>query len=230
MMSARTTLLITGTDMGVGKTWVACALARALRTAGRRVVAVKPVETGCVGQPSKGEDGVRLARATGQSRPSHAILRLPDPIAPVLASERAGAEIDFDALVLKIERFTEGTDVAMIEGAGGLLTPVTWEWNMADLARALGASALVVAADRRGTINHSLLTLSALELAGIACTGVVLTTPEKADQSAGSNGAAISRLSGVERVITLARVGDDEAAAASVGSVVDWVGRVAVPA
>jgi dethiobiotin synthetase len=230
MMSARTTLLITGTDMGVGKTWVACALARALRTAGRRVVAVKPVETGCVGQPSKGEDGVRLARATGQSQPSHAILRLPDPIAPVLASERAGAEIDFDALVLKIERFTEGTDVAMIEGAGGLLTPVTWEWNMADLARALGASALVVAADRRGTINHSLLTLSALELAGIACTGVVLTTPEKADQSAGSNGAAISRLSGVERVITLARVGDDEAAAASVGSVVDWVGRVAVPA
>jgi dethiobiotin synthetase len=227
MMSARTTLLITGTDIGVGKTWVACALARALRSAGRRVVAVKPVETGCAGQPSKAEDGVRLARATGQSQPSHAILRLPDPIAPVLATERAGAEIDFDALVLKIERFTEGMDVAMIEGAGGLLTPVTWEWNMADLARALGASALVVAADRRGTINHSLLTLSALELAGITCTGVVLTTPERADQSAGSNGAAISRLSGVERVITLARIGEDEAAAASVGPVVDWVGRVA---
>jgi dethiobiotin synthetase len=227
MMSARTTLLITGTDIGVGKTWVACALARALRTAGRQVVAVKPVETGCAGQPSKAEDGVRLARATGQSQPSHAILRLPDPLAPVLATERAGAEIDFDALVLKIERFTEEADVAIIEGAGGLLTPVTWEWNMADLARALAASALVVAADRRGTINHSLLTLSALELAGIACTGVVLTTPEKPDQSAGSNGAAISRLSGVERVITLARVGDDEAAAASMGPVVDWVGRVA---
>jgi dethiobiotin synthetase len=226
-MTARATLLITGTDTGVGKTWVACSLARALRTVGRRVVAVKPVETGCAGQPSKSEDGVRLARATGQSQPSHAILRLPHPIAPVLASERAGAEIDFDALVLKIERFTEGADVAIIEGAGGLLTPVTWEWNMADLARALGASALVVAADRRGTINHSLLTLSALELAGITCTGVVLTTPEKVDQSAGSNAAAISRLSGVERVITLARVGDDEAAAVSVGPVVDWVGRVA---
>jgi dethiobiotin synthetase len=222
------TLLITGTDIGVGKTWVACALARALRSAGRRVVAVKPVETGCAGQPSKAEDGVRLARATGQSQPSHAILRLPDPIAPVLASERAGAEIDFDALVLKIERFTDGIDVALIEGAGGLLTPVTWEWNMADIARALGASALVVAADRRGTINHSLLTLSALELAGIACTGVVLTTPETVDQSAGSNAAAISRLSGVERVITLARVGDDEAAAASVAPVVEWLGRIAV--
>src|ERR671915_1657324 len=121
MMSVRTTLLITGTDIGVGKTWVACALARALRTAGRRVVAVKPVETGCAGQPSKAEDGVRLARATGQSQPSHAILRLPDPVAPVLATERAGAEIDFDALVFKIERYADAGEFAIIEGAGGLL-------------------------------------------------------------------------------------------------------------
>ena len=148
----------------------------------------------------------------------------------MLASERAGAEIDFDALVLKIERCTEGADVAIIEGAGGLLTPVTWEWNMADLARSLGASALVVAADRQGTINHSLLTLSALELAGIACTGLVLTTPEKVDPSAGSNAGAISRLSGMERVVTLARIGDDDAAAASMGAVLEWLGRVAVPA
>src|SRR5918992_3340515 len=183
-------LLVTGTDIGVGKTWVSCALARALGEAGRRVVAVKPVETGCSGQPSKSEDGVRLARATGQSQPAHAIIRLPDPVAPVLSSERAGAEIDFDALVLKIERHAEGAEYALIEGAGGLLAPITWEWNMADVARALGASALVVAADRLGTINHTLLTLSALELAGISCAGVVLTGETK-DASAGSNAPAI---------------------------------------
>ena len=156
------TILVTGTDIGVGKTWVACALARALRDAGKQVVAIKPVETGCTGQPSKKEDGVRLARAAGQSQPAHAIIRLPDPIAPVLSSERAGAEIDFDALVLKIERFAESADYTIIEGAGGLLAPVTWEWNMADLARVLTARALVVAADRLGTINHTLLTLSDL--------------------------------------------------------------------
>jgi dethiobiotin synthetase len=226
----RTTLLITGTDIGVGKTWVGCALARALRAAERQVVAVKPIETGCVGQPTQDEDGVRLARATGQRQPSHAIIRLPEPVAPVLASERTGGEIDFDALMLKIERFTEGADVAIIEGAGGLLTPVTWEWNMADLARALGASALVVAADRLGTINHSLLTLSALELAGIACTGVVLTAPAKRDASTGSNAAAISRLSGVDRVVTLERMEDEDAAAASMDPLMDWLGRVPAPA
>jgi dethiobiotin synthetase len=231
-------LLITGTDIGVGKTWVACALARALRDLGRHVVAIKPVETGCSGQPGKGEDGVRLARAAGQSQPAHAILRLPDPVAPVLASERAGSEIDFDALVLKIERYAEPSEVTIIEGAGGLLTPVTWEWNITDVARALGAAALVVAADRLGTINHTLLTLSALELAGIACTGVVLTTADKArpgqgegkDPSTGTNAAAISRLSGIDRVVTLPRVGDDEAAAASITPIVEWLGRIAAPA
>ena len=224
------TILITGTDIGVGKTWVACALARALREAGKQVVAIKPVETGCSDQPSKKEDGVRLARATGQSQPTHAIIRLPDTIAPVLSSERAGAEIDFDALVLKIERFAESGEYVILEGAGGLLAPITWEWNMADLARVLGARALVVAADRLGTINHTLLTLSALELAGIGCVGVVLTTPEKKDQSTGQNGAAVARLSGIDRVITLPRSGDDAAASASVLPVIEWLGRVPAPA
>jgi dethiobiotin synthetase len=222
-------LLITGTDLGVGKTWVACALARALRNAGKQVVAIKPVETGCSGQPTETEDGVRLARATGQRQPAHAIIRLPDPLAPVLSSERAGAEIDFDALVLKIERFGEEAEVTLVEGAGGLLAPITWEWNMADVARALAASALVVAADRLGTINHTLLTLSALELAGIHCTGVVLTRTDP-QASSSENAAAIARLSGIDRILTLTRVADEAAAAASVTPMLEWLGRVSAAA
>src|ERR1700694_4959960 len=148
-------ILVTSTDLGVGKTWVTCALARALRDAGKQVIEIKPVETGCSGQPGKGEDGVRLARATGQIQPAHAILRLAEPVAPVLASERAGADIDFDALVLKIERFAESTEILLMEGAGGLLTPVTWEWNMTDVAPALGACALVGGGDRRGALHPS---------------------------------------------------------------------------
>lgn len=222
-------ILITGTDIGVGKTWVACALARALGNTGKEVVAIKPVETGCSGQPGKGEDGVQLARATGQTEPAHAILRLPEPVAPVLARERVGAEIDFDALVLKIERYADEAEYAIIESSGGLLAPVTWEWNMADVARALGASALVVGVDRRGTINHTLLTLSALELAGIPCAGVVLTTTEMKDPSSGANGDAIARLSGIDRVATIHRVGEDKAAAASMSEVIGWLGRIAAP-
>jgi dethiobiotin synthase len=223
-------ILITGTDTGVGKTWVGCALAQALRDAGKQVVAIKPVETGCSGQPREGEDGVRLARAAGQTQPTHAILRFADPVAPVLASERAGAEIDFDALVLKIERFADDAEFLLLEGHGGLLAPVTWEWNMADVARTLGACALVVAADRLGTINHTLLTLSALELAGIPCVGVVLTNPEVADPSTGANAAAIARLSGIERVAAVPAGCDADDVAACMTQVMTWLGRVAAPA
>jgi dethiobiotin synthetase len=221
-------VLVTGTDTGVGKTWVACALARALRTAGKQVVAIKPVETGRSGSANEWEDGVRLARATGQAEPTQAILRFSEPTSPVLASERAGAEIDFDGLVLKIERFIDGAEFGLIEGAGGLLTPVTWEWNMTDVARTLGACALVVGVDARGTINHTLLTLSALELAGIPCAGMVLTTPETTDRSTGANAAAISRLSGLDRVMALPRMSDPADAAGAITPVVGWLGRVGV--
>jgi dethiobiotin synthetase len=223
-------VLITGTGAGVGKTWVACALVRALRDAGKQVIAIKPVETGRSGQPSDWEDGVRLAKATGQEQPTHAIIRLPLPGAPVLGGEGVESAIDFDALLLKIERYIDGAEFGLIEGTGGLLMPVTWEWNMTDLASDLGACALVVAEDRVGTINHTLLTLSALELAGIPCAGVVLTTPETTDRSTGANAAAIARLSGVDRVMAVPRVADPGDAAASMVQVIGWLGRVAAPA
>jgi dethiobiotin synthase len=223
-------VLITGTGASVGKTWVACALIRALRDAGKQVIAIKPVETGRSGPPSDWEDGVRLAKATGQEQPVHAILRLPLPGAPVLGGEAVDSAIDFDALLLKIERYIDGTEFGLVEGTGGLLTPVTWEWNMTDLARDLGAAALVVAEDRLGTINHTLLTLSALELAGISCAGVVLTTPETTDRSTGANAAAIARLSGLDRVMALPRISDPADAAGAMGQVVGWLGRVGVVA
>jgi dethiobiotin synthetase len=222
-------LLITGTGSGVGKTWVACALARALRDAGKAVIAIKPVETGCKGDPSDWEDGVRLARATGQADPAHAIVRLADSLSPVLASDRTGEDIDFDGLVLKLERLIDGTEYALIEGVGGLLTPITWEWNMTDVARSLGGAALVVGVDRQGTINHTLLTLSVLELAGIPCAGVVLTTTERKDPSTGLNAAAIARLSGVDRVLTLPAE-SAEHASRLIAPALTWLGGVSASA
>ena len=222
-------ILITGTDTGVGKTWVGCALAHALQSAGKKVVAVKPVETGSGGDHAgEREDGVLLAKATGQSQPAHAIFRLPDRVAPSLASDRSGITIDFDALLLKIERYGAAADYLLIEGIGGLLSPVTWEWNMVDVARALGACALVVAVDRLGAINSTLLTLSALELAGIPCAGVVLTTPPSADQTTGSNAAAIARLSGLDRVVsTIGTAYPDRTE--GMMTVMEWLSRIGAP-
>ena len=207
-----------------------CALARALRGAGKQVIAIKPVETGRSGPPSEWEDGVRLARATGQEEPRHALIRLATPGAPVLGGEGVENAIDFDALLLKIERYMSDVDVGLIEGIGGLLTPITWEWNMTDLARDLGAGALVVSEDQLGAINHTLLTLSALELAGIPCAGLVLTTPETTDRSTGANAGAIARLSGMDRVLAVPRTADPGDAAAQLSQVIAWLGRVGATA
>jgi dethiobiotin synthetase len=219
-------VLVTGTDTGVGKTWVACALARALRETGHRVVALKPVETGCDTEPSEREDGVQLARAAGQAEPAHAIIRLAPPLAPALALEQTGAEIDFDALILRMERYARTGNFFLFEGAGGLLSPITWEWNVTDVAQTLNARALVVGLDRLGVINHTLLTLSALELAGIPVLGVVLTTPDVVDESTGTNAGAIARLSGIDRVTMAPRTADPVAGAHALAPVLTWLGPI----
>jgi dethiobiotin synthetase len=191
------------------------------------VVAVKPVETGCSGAPGEREDGVLLAQATGQSHPTHAIFRVTDAVPPALAGDRSGITIDFDALVLRLERYADEADDLLIEGVGGLLTPMTWEWNMVDVAKALGACVLVVAVDRMGAINSTLLTLSALELAGVSCAGVLLTTPESPDQTTGVNAPAIARLSGLDRVVTAPRTAYPDRTEA-LRTVAGWLSRMQV--
>lgn len=221
-MSDTRIVLVTGTDTGVGKTWVTCALARALVQQGRKVVAIKPVETGTGSEVGTGEDGVLLAAATGQAAPREALHRFTDPLAPALAAERQGRSLDFDSVLADIERHAEEMDVALVESAGGLLAPVAWDWNAADLAESLGARVLVVGADRLGVINHALLTLGAAELAGLLVAGVVLTAPEVADASTGTNAAAIARLSGLDRVLTAPRTRDPAAAASALTPALPW--------
>ena len=216
-------LLITGTDAGVGKTWVGCALARSLTEAGRRVVAIKPVETGCSKKAPHAEDGARLAAATGQPAPLAALHRFAAPTVPVLAAEAEGVAIDLDALLLDIEELSAGAEVLLLEGAGGLLAPITWDWSVVELARSLGATVLVVGRDRHDVINDALLTLSALELAGIAVTGVVLTAPAAPDSTTGVNASAIARLSGIDRVIAVKRPAEIRAAVEAVAPVAAWL-------
>jgi dethiobiotin synthetase len=214
-------LLITGTDSGVGKTWVGRALGHALAAAGRRVVAIKPVETGCEDATALLEDGTLLAAATGQREPLAALHRFAAPLAPALAGE--DEPVDLDALILSIESLSVGAEVLLVEGVGGLLSPITWDWTVVELARTLGATALVVGSDRMGTISHVLLTLSALELAGVPVTGIVLTAPEAPDASTGTNAAAIARLGGLERVATVPRLADPVAAGAHVAPILRWL-------
>lgn len=195
---AQRRIVIVGTDTGVGKTWVTCELARALVAQGLRVVAIKPVETGVdftgdVGGVA-GEDGALLAATTGQGRPKQALRRFAAPLAPVLAAELEGKNIAFDELVRECEALGAGADVLLVESAGGLLSPITWEHTAINLCKALNAPALLVAADRLGAISQVRMALASLSHAGVPCVGGVLNALGGEDGSAAMNAPTLMRL------------------------------------
>ena len=190
-------LLVTGTDTGIGKTFVACALAHALRARGTTVAVMKPVETGVVSDP---EDALRLREAAADPAPLDDICpyRLRAPLAPAVAARAEGVTIDLARLETLIRRRQEAADVLLVEGAGGLLVPIRDAITYADLAARLELPLLVVAANRLGTINHCVLTARAAAAAGLTVLGFVLSQPTRErDASATSNTATIEHLAGM---------------------------------
>lgn len=172
-------LLVTGTDTGVGKTWISCGVLRAARAVGLRVAARKPAETGCDPDASGalvGADAVALHAAAGAGEPVEAVcpIRLPDPLAPSFAARRANVTIDPRDVVASCRARAAEVDLLLVEGAGGLLVPIAGRYAFADLARELGARLLLVVGARLGAINHALLSLEAASARGIPVAGFVV--------------------------------------------------------
>lgn len=168
------TILVTGTDTGVGKTVVTCAVLRALRARGLAPVPIKPVETGCV-DLQRPEDALSLsAAAGGVDLATVCPFRYQTPASPWTAARIEGWKHSFDGIVDHVRAVQRDHELVIVEGAGGLLVPITEVRSYADLAAALGASLVVVARDALGTLNHTSLTLEAAISRGIPVLGVVL--------------------------------------------------------
>jgi dethiobiotin synthetase len=207
------TLFVTGTDTGVGKTFVACAIAHALRARGRRVGVVKPVETGVDGEP---EDACRLRAAAGDASSLDDVCpyRLRAPLAPAVAARLEGVTIDVDRIAGLIARRASAVDVLLVEGAGGLLVPITGTTTYLDLAVRLRAPLLIVAANRLGTVNHCALTARVAAAAGVEVRGFVLSQPApETDASAETNADTIATLTGLRCLASVGYVRSPEEAA-----------------
>ncbi len=193
---------ITGTDTAIGKTTVACSLAAAFAGRGLRVGVSKPVETGCeAGEDSAliPADAVRLRYFSGSPAPLEWICpyRFRAPLAPSIAARRESRQIDLKAAAEAIQDLTARCDVALIEGAGGLLVPVQGQSTFADLALRCGLPLIVVVGNRLGAINHAQLTVRCARSAGLTVAGYIVNslTPEP-DVAAQTNIDALTELLG----------------------------------
>ena len=192
-------LLVTGTDTGAGKTIVAAALVAAMAAAGEPVRAHKPAVTGLADPPGRWpRDHELLASLSGSSPEEVSPLRFEPAVSPQLAAEMAGEPIDPPALVAAARAAGEGVPV-IVEGAGGLLSPLARDYTVCDLAVALGLGVVIAAPPGLGTINHSLLTLRAARDAGLPARALVLTPwPAEPSRLERSNRETIARMGEIE--------------------------------
>ncbi len=193
-------LFVTGTDTGVGKTFVTAAIAQACVAAGKSVLAWKPIETGCdlVAGRLFGADAEALAHAAGNWQTGHlrGMYFYRKPAAPYVAAVDQGSPPPDPTEIAKV---VAGADqnVVLVEGAGGLRVPVDQSTDMANLAKACALPVLLVARAGLGTINHTILSLDALASEGLTLAGIVLSrTADVAPAIAASNRSEIERLRG----------------------------------
>ena len=164
---------VTGTDTGVGKTLVACALLTAFARAGKSVVGMKPV--------AAGREGGRIADVEALARASsvRADSRIVNPyafepgIAPHIAAELAGVAIELGPIAHAYAELSQCAEVVVVEGAGGFLVPLNARQTGADLAMRLGLPIVLVVGMRLGCLNHALLTRRLIEASGLSCAGWV---------------------------------------------------------
>ncbi len=172
------TLFITATDTEVGKTIIAGAICDWFRRQGARVAALKPVASGCVKRREGlvSEDAEFLAHCGDVPFPLDVICpnRYAEPLSPNVAAERAGEPMDWEGVQRSMDMMTKSSDVLIVEGAGGITTPIDAKHTMLDLAGWLGSPTVVVARPGLGTLNHTTLTVNALRHAGVNVGGIVV--------------------------------------------------------
>ena len=199
-------IFITGTDTGVGKTILTATLLRSLREQGVNAAPMKPIQTGC----EPGPDGLIapdleycLQAADLTPKPITHTLMCPykykPACSPHLAAELANETIDPQKLITTYQKLSEQFDAVLVEGAGGILVPITRTYSMLDLAKELNIPIILAARPNLGTLNHTLLTIKAIHQKEIPIMGIVIihTDPPTNDYIEIDNKKTIHEITGL---------------------------------
>jgi dethiobiotin synthetase len=187
---------ITGTDTGVGKTLIACALLHALANTGLRVVGMKPVAAGAArGVEGLVNDDVARLRAASSVKAELALVNpygFEAAIAPHIAAAQTGVTIDLIHIAQAYARLAAAADAVVVEGVGGFCVPLNNDEDSADLARYLGQPVILVVGVRLGCMNHALLTAQAIRARGLRLAGWVANRIDPAMAVAEENVTALA--------------------------------------
>ena len=173
-MPMQQAFFITGTDTGVGKTHVTCALLHASRQQGWRALGMTPVAAG-VESDGRNADVTQLQAASTLLMPTTLVnpfLYAP-PIAPHIAAAETGRPIALAPILDAFAQLRRAADLVWVEGVGGFRVPLGADWDTADLAQALGLPVVLVVGMRLGCLNHALLTAEAIMRRGLLLAGWV---------------------------------------------------------
>jgi dethiobiotin synthetase len=194
-------LFVTGTDTGVGKTYVTRLLVAGLRDAGVDAVGYKPVACG------DRDDAFILGQVSGGLSPEVVNpVHLKTPVAPYVAGLLENRVVSPEELLAGYQKLAAEHELVVVEGAGGWEVPVAPDFRISDLAKALGLPVLVVAANRLGALNHILLTVNAIRARGLECAGLVLNQlDDELDTAMITNKGVIEDLTGVPLIDHLIR-------------------------
>jgi dethiobiotin synthetase len=173
---------VTGTDTGIGKTTVSCALLRAFAAQGHCVIGMKPVAAGCrrEGDVLASED-VELLRTASSLNVAAELVNpyaFEPPIAPHIAAGQVGVEIDLARIHAAFKKLQTQADIVVVEGVGGFYVPLNARQDMADMAVMLGLPVILVVGMRLGCLSHALLTAEAVAHRGLALAGWVANFPQ----------------------------------------------------
>jgi dethiobiotin synthetase len=187
---------VVGTDTGVGKTRVACALVRALRRSGIRVAGMKPIAAGIDDGMNMNADVAVLAEADGLDVPLriHNPYGFAPPIAPHLAARERGMMIDLAVIASAFAALSQSAEAIVVEGAGGARVPLAPGVDMLDIPRTLRVPVLLVVGVRLGCLNHALLTADAIATRGLTLAGWVANRIEPRMLRADENVGELARL------------------------------------
>ncbi|HXE42035.1 MAG TPA: dethiobiotin synthase, partial [Candidatus Baltobacteraceae bacterium] len=195
------TLFITGTDTGAGKTVLTTLLVKFLRARGVNAAALKPICSGGRDDARKIFAAMDGAVSLDEINPWH----FRAPVAPLLAARRENKKVKLSEVVAHVCAIQKQFDVLIVEGAGGLLSPLGERFDSRDLILKLRATPIVVAQNKLGAINQILLTLEALPNNFQRKTKIVLMSPEKLDAAAASNVKLLGELFDSRRIYQLPR-------------------------